>query len=474
MTKKSIPTLPGPQGQYLLGNLIDFRRDLIGTVLQAHRRYGDVVRLRVGPKEFVVFSHPRLAERVFIDEREKFVKLYQKNPNQFLALIFGKGVFTAAGREWQAQRQMMQPFFQRSQIVAMAPIMIDAGRRLVQRWEQKAAAGEPIEIVEEMSRLTMDVIVTTMFSSDVLDRSAQLARDVAVCVRYVGNSLFNPLQPPLWFPTPGNLGFKRALGRLNALIYQLIDEHQQDVGVHGDLLDRLLQARYPETGAPMPRTLVRDQVAGIFGAGHETSSCALTWTWCLLNQHPSVLKRLQAELDSVLQGREPSVADLPYLRYTRMVLEESMRLYPPVPHLPRIPVSDIDVNGYHVRAGTVVLVSFYNIHRHREYWDDPDSFRPERFDPTASNTRDRCAYLPFGVGPHVCLGSQFALMEAQLLLAQMAQRFEVQMLPGQSAATEVVITLRPKYGLNASLTRRRAFVNPDTAEKPEHASAPSA
>ncbi|MHB8697737.1 MAG: cytochrome P450 [Sulfuricaulis sp.] len=467
MTDKAIPALPGPKGHFLLGNLLDFRRDLIGTVLQAHRRFGDVVRFRVGSKEFVIFSHPELAERVFINDREKFVKLYEKDPNLFLALIFGKGVFTASGREWKDQRQMMQPVFQRSQIIAMTPFMINAGRRLLQRWEQKAAAAKSIELMEEMSQLTMDVIATSMFSADVVDRSEELAKDIAVCVRFVGQSLFDPLQLPLWFPTPRNVEFKRALGRINKLVYELIDKHHQNIGSYGDLLDKLLQARYPETDAPMPAPLIRDQVAGIFGAGHETTSCALTWTWYLLNQHPDALSRLRAELDSVLQGRDPSVDDLPNLPYVRMVLEESMRLYPPVPHLPRILTCDIDANGYRVRAGSVVLVSFSNIHRHAEIWDDPDTFRPERFNPAANHARHRCAYLPFGVGPRVCLGSHFALIEAQLLLALMAQRFDVRVIPGQRVVTEVVVTLRPKHGLHATLKRRSVPASPPMGAEPK-------
>jgi cytochrome P450 len=476
MTNNATSPIPGPRGHVLFGNLLDFRRDLVGTLLRGHRRHGDVVRYRLGHKEFIVFSHPHLAERVFIDERDQFIKLYEKNPNQFLALIFGKGVFTAGEKEWRAQRQMMQPVFQRSQIIAMTPFMINAGQRLVERWERKAQNGEPIEIFEEMSRLTMDVIVTSMFSADVLDRSENLARDVAVCVRYVGNSLFNPFHPPLWLPTPSTLSFKRALGRLNTLIYELIDEHRRNGAVHGDLLDRLLEARYPETGEPMSTDLIRDQVAGIFGAGHETSSCALSWTWYLLNKNPEALKRLQSEIDSVLQGREPGVDDLANIPYTRMVLEESMRLYPPVPQLPRIPIRDIDANGYRVPADTsVVLVSFFNIHRHADYWDDPDSFRPERFDPALTRTRHRCAYLPFGVGPHVCLGSHFAMMEAQLLLAQMAQRFEVRFLPDQTAATEVVITLRAKHGLRATVHQRMNQVSSRRVEgEPRSAAAPKA
>lgn len=460
MTSKIRRSPPGPRGHFLFGSLRDFRRDLVGTVSRAHRRLGDVVRFRLGHKAFFVLSHPRFAERVFIDERENFVKVYEQKHNQFLALIFGKGIFTASGREWKDQRQMMQPVFQRTQILAMAHFMLNAGRRMVQRWEAKAASGEVVEITEEMSRLTMDVIVTSMFSADVLDRADELARDVAVVVRYVGKSFFNPLQPPLWFPSPGNLAFKRAHSRLSRLIYTLIDEHRANPGAHGDLLDRLLQARYHETGKPMPLSLVHDQVAGIFGAGHETTSCAMTWTWYLLGKHPEALKRLHSELDSVLQGREPCVEDLPNLPYTRMVLEESMRLLPPVPQLPRVPLRDFDANGFHVPAGSVVLVSFLNIHRHIDYWEEPDSFRPERFDPAANATRHRCAYLPFGVGPHVCLGSHFAMTEAQLLLAMLAQKFDVQLLPDQTAETEVVITLRPKHGLYAKLTPRRAAAVP--------------
>lgn len=442
---------PGPSHHLLLGSLLNFRRDMLGTWQRAQRQYGDVIQFRLGHKPVVVLCHPDMAERVFITEKEKFKKIYEKFPRKGLALIFGKGVFTAIGKEWKQQRQVMQPMFHRSQIISMAPLMTAAGDRLLARWRLKAAAGESVDLMEEMSEVTMDVITTTMFSVEVLARAQKLAHDMATCVRYVGESFVNPLMPPTWVPTKRNRAYIRALRRVDNLIYEMIDAHANATGARGDLLDVFLSAKFSESGEPMSRELIRDQVAGIFGAGHETTSCALTWTWHLLNENPQAKQRLKQELKSVLDGRTPTVADLPNLPYTRTLLEESMRLYPPVPSLPRIAAEDVEIDGYRIRAGTMVLVSFYNIQRHPEFWANPDRFDPERFASNDSQPRHRCAYLPFGVGPRVCLGSHFAMMEAQFLLAQMAQRFDVQVVAGQQIDTEVVTTLRPRNSLMVTL-----------------------
>lgn len=444
---------PGPRGLPLVGSLLDFRGDAFRTMLDWHRRYGDVTGYRLGPWRFHMLSHPALAEEVLIERQDRFIKMYEAAKPVGISLVLGQGLVTSRGELWKRQRRLMQPMFHRSRVAGFGGEIAAAARAVGERWE-RLGPGETVDLAHEMMRATLEVITRTMFSTSVLDRLDELSPALMTVLRYSAECMRNPLMPPLWLPTPGNRAFKRAMAYLNALIYGLIRE-RRDSGVrHDDLLDKLLYTQDPETGLAMDERQVRDETLTIFIAGHETTAAALSWAWILLARHPDARERLHAELDAVLGGREPGVDDLPRLAYARAVFEEALRLYPPALGLLRKATEDTELFGCRVPGNSLVFINIANIHRHAGFWDEPDTFRPERFLEGQPAPAHRLAYMPFGAGPRVCLGNHYALAEGVLLLAALARHYRLDLPPDQMVEPEITITLRPRTGLRMAVSRR--------------------
>ncbi len=267
---------------------------------------------------------------------------------------------------------------------------------------------------------------------------------------HVGDYVFHPF-PPLSVPTPRNLRMQRTIHTLDQLVYRMIAERRSRETERDDLLSMLLSAQDEETGQGMNDRQVRDEVMTLLLAGHETTANTLTWTWYLLSQSPEVERRLHAELNEVLDGRVPTVADLPELKYTRMVIEEALRLYPPTPLLSRKAIAGDEVQGYPIAANSMIMISPYAVHRHPALWEEPERFDPERFTPERAAARSAYAYFPFGGGPRICIGNNFAMMEAQLILSTVAQRYQLRLIPGHPVEPQMVVTLRPRYGLPMTL-----------------------
>lgn len=304
-------------------------------------------------------------------------------------------------------------------------------------------------------RVTLDIINRTMFGADVTGEAGRVGTAMTVLTRYAFAQAGNPFSLPTWIPTRRNKEFHRALRIIDSVVLGLIRARQvtRDSGnqPRGDLLDMLLDAEDAETGERMTDQEVLDEVKTIFAAGHETTANALTWTWLLLSEHPGVGEKLKAELDVVLGGHSPSATDIPNLRYTKQVFDEALRLYPPVPALVRRVVRPAMLDGYEIPGGSRVLISIYNMHRHPRFWEEPTRFEPERFSPEQRAPHQDLAYIPFGAGQHKCIGNNFALMEGPLLLAMIAQRYELELVPERPVEREVAITMRPKEGLYVRL-----------------------
>ncbi|MFO1386534.1 MAG: cytochrome P450 [Chitinivorax sp.] len=447
--------VPSIKGLPLIGHLRAFKRDMLGFFEQSQRECGDMFLARLAGRDLNILCHPNLAEQVLIKDKATFGKLSQLRQDIGLPLVLGNGLLMNWGESWRRQRQMMQPVFHKGVIAQMAESMTEAGERLLQRWQRDYQPGQAVDVAHEMMAVTMDIVCRTMFSTAVDGRSKELGEAFTFLIRFAFSSLSNPLQPPVHWHTPRNRAFRKALLALDSMLYGIIEQRAKQGVAHGDLLDMLLLAKDEETGQPMDIRQLRDEVATIFGAGHETTANALTWAWYLLSQHPAYLQRLQQELDQVLAGRTPTFADLPQLPYTRAVFEETLRLYPPAPVIPRSVLQDTELGGYALPKGSRVMISAYQIHRHRDFWPNPNHFDPDRFLPANQDQqRHRAAYMPFGLGPRVCIGNHFALMEGQLLLAQIAQRYDLKMLPGHKVEKEVAVTMRPKYGMLMTLTPR--------------------
>ncbi|HEY9283034.1 MAG TPA: cytochrome P450, partial [Pyrinomonadaceae bacterium] len=322
------------------------------------------------------------------------------------------------------------------------------------RWQERARSGEPLDVAGEMMRLTLRIIGLTMFTTDLTSEADVIGRSLDVIRAHSIRAMWRPANLPVWVPTPSNLRFRRALAAGDRVMREMIEARRSGEIRNDDLLSLLLRARDEETGEGMSDEQLRAEVVTIVGAGHETSAVTLSWAWYLLSQHPEVEGRLHEELARVLAGRTPTLEDLPRLAYATMVVEETMRLYPPAWAISRTAKRADTLGGYPVAAGSEALLIPYVTHRHPDFWDDPDEFRPERFAPAAKESRPRFSYFPFGGGPRQCIGQHFAMAEMLIVVATLAQRFRLRLAPGRAVVPEASISLRPREGVPMILHER--------------------
>ncbi|HET8662414.1 MAG TPA: cytochrome P450 [Micromonosporaceae bacterium] len=444
---------PGPRGRPLLGSVLELRRDLVGFLRQATEEYGDIVRFNVAGFTVHLVTHPDHLRHVLQVNNRNYDK--QSHEYRPLKLAFGEGLFTSDGDFWRRQRRLMQPAFHRQRISRLGDgIVADVVSR-VDTWRPYAERGEALDIAAEMVNLSMNVATKALFSTGLRDDDevATISRDLDTMVNYCLYRTMSPLAPPLRVPTRRNRAFNRAVGELDGIIFRILNERRRHGTEANDLLSMLMAARDEETGEGMPDRQMRDEVATLLLGGYETTSNLLSWTWYELSRHPEVEARLHAEVDRVLGGRLPTVADAAQLGYARMVLDETLRLYP-VPWLERRAAKADTVGGYEVPAGSLVYISPYLTHRHPGFWKDPERFDPERFTPERQDARPRFAYFPFGGGPRMCIGNGLALLEAQLTLATIAQRYRLRPVPGHPVEAKMQITTAPRYGIRMTIEPR--------------------
>jgi cytochrome P450 len=435
---------PGPRGHWLLGSMPDFLNDSLGYLRRMAQDYGDVVRYRVAHMTWYQVNHPDGIARILQENNRNYGK--GELTLGILRPVAGNGLFLSEGEFWLRQRRLMQPTFHHKHLAGFDTMIVEATQARLERWGAYASSGQPLDIMSEMSALTSDVVSRVLFSTPAGD-SAGVAQAVSTLAEDIGYRFAVPFYPPPRVPTPRNRRQRAALAALDRAIYEIIAARRRGDTSGDDLLNLLLNVRDEETGEGMSDGQLRDELITLFVAGHETTAVALTWVWHLLAAHPDAADRVRAEQAGVLGDRVPAAADLPRLAYARMVIDETMRLYPPAWITNRQALADDEICGYHIPAGAIVLISPYVLHRHPDYWDHPDAFDPERFTPERSAGRPHYAYFPFGGGPRQCIGKGLALMEAQLILAAVAQRFRLRHAPGHAAVLQGQLTLRPRGGL---------------------------
>jgi cytochrome P450 len=443
---------PGPRGDRLLGSYREIQRNgQVRFYLDNWRMYGDVVRFRIGPVVMHFIAHPDAVEHVLVRNQQNYRKGlgYEKTK-----VMLGQGLLTNEGAPWQRQRRLMQPPFTARAVSQFGPAMTGATDAMLRRWESVGERQDGLDINEEMLGLTLAMIATTMLSLDIEAVGAEMRKAYAEACAFVNQRLASIVDLPLWVPTPANRRFNRAIRTLDRVIAAIVAERRGRPSAQADLLDRLLAARDETTGAGMSERQIRDELITIFFAGHETSAQTLSWLWYLLARHPQVEQRLHAELAQVLGGRSPAVADLQRLEYTRMVVMETMRLYPAVWTFPRQAIGDDTIAGYHIPAGSLMFPAPYLTHRHPALWDNPEDFDPERFTPARSAARHDFAYYPFGGGKRTCIGSNFAMQQIQLVAATVAQQYRLRLVPGQAIEPRSAITLHPAPWLRMLLEPR--------------------
>ena len=438
---------PGPPWHTALWNTVKFGRQPLRFLQELRERYGDLVTLPTVVGPWTLVFHPDGVRHVVQENHFS----YRKGgiSQQVLSLTLGNGLLTNNGDSWLRQRRLIQPIFHRERLAAYGRLMTESA--LAWTEEITIDTQQPLDLFQEMSGLTLTIVGKALFGADMLAYKKQV---------FQASSIINHLEAQAFY-VPGLLSLptpqRRRLYTTRNTVYTIVDElidKRWERSTESDLLTMLLHARDAETGEGMTRSQVRDEALTLLVAGHETTSNALCWTLLLLAQHPHIEAKLREEYQQALGGRAPQMEDLPQLKLTRMVLEESLRLYPPAWAFARSAIAEDEIGGYTIPRGAYVLMFPATTHQHPDFWERPEAFDPERFSPERAVRRHRFAYFPFGGGPRVCIGNQFALTEAQLILATILPRYQFRLLPGAKVVPQPLVTLRPRGGLWMTIHRQ--------------------
>ncbi|MBX3065290.1 MAG: cytochrome P450 [Anaerolineae bacterium] len=429
--------VPGPKGQPVIGSLLEWRKGQIPFLMKMAHDYEEIARYRLGPLTVYQLNQPELIQEVLVTQAEKF----QKAPldKQIFKPSLGSGLLVSDGDFHHRQRRLMQPAFHSKRIENYAQVMTDYTQRMLATWH----SGDSIDIREQMTELTMRIVTKTLYSVEMTHDADKIGHAMEAITRNGEQQYRQGFVFPRWLPVNQNREISGAVKTIDAALLPIIEERRRSGIDNGDLLSMLLLAQDEE--GQMSDEQVQDEVTTLFAAGHETTSNALVWTWYLLSRHPHVEQKLREELDRVLGGRTPELHDLRNLPYLDYVLRESMRLYPPAWILNgRVPQEDVTIGDYMLPKGAVVFISPFVLHHDPRYFEQPEAFMPERWDNDLEKRIPRYAYFPFGGGPRVCIGNSFALMEARLVLATIAQRYRLLATSSQEVEMDAQITLRPK------------------------------
>jgi cytochrome P450 len=444
--------IPKTSGLPLIGSLPKLLKDPFQYIVKTREELGDIYWLNIGLSKIMILNNPRHAQYILRDNARN----YRKGGPMWDAVrtLIGNGLVVSEGDFWLRQRRMMQPHFHRRRLAGLTELMVAAIQEALDMWEEQIRIGKDFDLASGFNKVTMKVIVRTLFGSGLSQEEMDNVGDaMSFVLDYIISAMVtNNL--PSWMPVPGRKKYKEMLAIIDEVVYRIISEVR--AGNEGDnhLLAMLINTVDAESGEGMTDEQMRNEVTTLFLAGYETTSIALTWAFDFLNQNPDILEKLQVEVDEVLDGRTPEFADIPNLTYTRMIFEETMRLRPPAFWIPRIVEEDDEIDGYTIPAGTNVVSLTYMNHRHPDHWDNPEQFDPERFSKENSAGRHQFAFVPFGAGQRKCIGMDFALMEGPLVMAMVAQRFQVKTISDQPAKPTLTTTLRPKGGLPVQIQPR--------------------
>lgn len=439
-------TPPGPKGWPLVGVSFEIVRDPLKLMQRIAREYGDIVRFPVLLQSRILLNHPDWIEQALIIQQAKFHK--SDFTKRAVERMLGQGLLISEGDFWRRQRRLAQPAFHRTRINEYASTMVQIADAHVREWRE----GETRDMALEMMALTLDIAVRTLFGTTLPGEAEQIGRSLTFLMRYSLGRLRSPIRIPNDWPTPKNRRAQREYDFLDSLVYRIISERQAkgNSEEHNDLLAMLMGAM-DEDGTQMTPKQLRDETMTLFLAGHETTAQTLAWTWYMLAQNPSVKVRLREELRAVLAGKLPEGTDLMRLPYLHAVVNEILRLYPPAYIVARTSIERCQIGGYDFPSGTTFLMSQWVMHRDPRYYDEPDAFRPERWLDGLADRLPAGAYFPFGDGPRRCIGQGFAMLEASLVIATLAQRFQFSLVPGEVVVPEPLVTLRPRNGIRMTL-----------------------
>ena len=441
-------TIPGPRGLPILGVMPEMVSDMLGLFTKTSREFGGIAQFKLLNSTYFLITNPDYVKYILQDNYKNYIRGRSVETGR---ILLGNGLPLIDGDFWLRERRLLQPAFHREKLAALTSTANRVIESFIQNWEQNAQNGKPLDLDEDMMHLTLTVIIKSMFSADIDNKIQALSHAFNVASKFMLWRSQQMWAPPLSIPVPRNVEYNRAFKVLNDTIYPLIADARKNP--KDDLLGMLLAMRDEETGEGMTDQQARDEVVTIFFAGHETTAASMAWAFYLLSEHPEVEERVRVELKRVLHGRIPTSADLPKLTYTQQVIQEVLRLYPAAYLFAREAVMDDVIDGYPIPPKTLIFITPFITHRDPTYWPDPERFDPGRFAPEQVSSRPRHIYYPFGEGPHVCIGNNFALMEMQLILAIALQRFHLTLVPNHPIALKPEATLRPKFGMKMTVEK---------------------
>jgi cytochrome P450 len=437
-SKNTLP--PGPKGLPIVGNASQFQRDPLGFIREMEQTYGRMATIHIGKVPFVLCFRPEHV-RYFLTERQRNFTKINRNGAGNLRFLLGDGLLSSEGDSHRQQRRLVQPAFHRSRIENYAETMVRLTEEMLGEWQ----AGQEVNIAYEMQQLTLRIIMNALFNVDSREQAARLGAAFNQIINNGGRAMGRRNRLRVNLPFTRYHKVLEAKQTLDTFVYDLIAQRRKEGRDTGDVLSMLLEAQ--DEGNSMTDKQVHDQVLTFVAAGHETAQNTLSFTFYLLWHHPEVHKKLLAELRNVLNGRTPIVQDLPSLPYLEWTINEAWRVYPPAWTQGRMASEAFDLDGYHFPAGTIVVFSQWVLHHLPEIWGDPDTFRPERWDPAIAGKLSQFAYFPFGGGSRICIGMPFAQMETKLLLATILQRYSPRLKPGFALELQPRVTIRPKHGM---------------------------
>lgn len=452
----SLPLPPGPPGMPFFGHVFRAWKDPLALMTSGHRAHGDVTAFYFGPLRYFLVNDPDAVHRVLLENRDNYTK---SRNYRGLKLVLGEGLLTSEGEFWRRQRKLAQPAFHRESLERFARAMSRITREHLDAWKARPE-GTVVDIHREMTALTFRIVGHTLCHTELGDETSELGEAITVCMKHANDYAEAIVRVPPWVPTYENLRFKRALSKLDAMIRRIIEERRAAVARRGsdearehDLLQMLMDATDDAGVEHMTDQQLRDELLTLVLAGHETTANALSFAFHLLSRHPDVARRAADEARTVLAGGELTMDRLKELAFVGRVFDEALRLYPPAWIFERQAIGDDELAGFRVPSGTIVGIAPWTLHRNPKLWENPEGFDPDRFLPERRQSQSRYAYLPFGGGPRVCIGNQFALMEAKIILAHVLAEHRLDLVPGERLELDPGITLRPRGGLHMALRR---------------------
>lgn len=452
MTKK-FEELPHPDTMNVfLGNLLQLRNERIQFFQNQKKKMGDIYRIKVPTRKVMVLTDPEWIKYVLVDNNKNYTKSFAYDS---IRLFLGNGLLTSEGEFWKRQRRLAQPAFHKEKLNLMFQNMVEQTQKCIDHLEKYADTNQPVNLGKELYKLTLDIVNSTLFYNEVGSTTDKIYNLVSEGSEFITQRIDNPFHLPEWVPTPHNLREKKVLHSMDDVFFSIIDRRRKQKEDHEDLLSMLMEARDEETGEVMSNKQLRDEILTIFVAGHETTQIALGWTFYLLTQHPDKLAVLNEEIKNELKGEIPTAQTIRGLHYLKQVIDESMRCFPPAWIMGRRTIEKDIIHGYEIPPYTNIIMPIYVVHHDEKVWENPFDFVPERFSIENLKEKHKYSYFPFGGGPRLCIGNNFAIQEMQVCLAMILQRFTIEVDEHFVPELDPLVTLRSKHPIYAKVWKRK-------------------